>query len=219
MRFLLLLVACAPSPQDINAGERNDLGDLTDHNFVPDGGTADGSAANGDGGGGLPAGPFSVTGGLFGGTIEAVAVAPGAVYVGTGGAGVFKSTDNGNHFVAASVGLGPSTIWHIVVDPTQPASLWAVSNKGARNGIFNYGDHVYHSSDGAASWTELTPSPLPMPENFHQIAVAGNDVYMAGSPALYHSSDGGQTWASSSTALAGDGPVDLALDPTNPKTA
>jgi photosystem II stability/assembly factor-like uncharacterized protein len=219
--LLIFFAACAPQAQDINVSPGSDGGTVSDDAMVRDGDVApqvDGALPSPDAAandaGGLPSGAFTVsTEGLFGGWVRTIAVAPGAIYAGTQGAGVFKSTDNGDHFTPASAGIGARPVGRVVVDPSQPASLWAIADDANIPGT-----HIFHSSDGAASWTEVTP-PAPPFDAWLQLAAVGADVYLLGG-AVYHSGDSGMTWKTNSAAIpSADSGRDLAIDPSNPKTA
>jgi hypothetical protein len=52
----------------------------------------------------------------------------GTLYAGTGGAGVFKSTDGGTTWSAA--GLSGNRVFALAIDPTTPSTLYAGTNAG-----------------------------------------------------------------------------------------
>ena len=69
---------------------------------------------------------------------------PQTLYAGTVGGGVFKSTDGGAAWSAASTGLGNVTVWSLAIDPATPQTLYV----GTFNGVFK-------STDGAAAWSAV----------------------------------------------------------------
>src|SRR5256885_10222887 len=79
-----------------------------------------------------------------GGSIRALAIdpmTPGTLYAGTGGGGVFKSTNGGGSWV--NTGLTNNLfVTTLAIDPQAPATLYA----GGGNGVFK-------STDGGGSWT------------------------------------------------------------------
>lgn len=64
------------------------------------------------------------------------------VYVGTYGAGVFKSLDGGRTWVRKSIGLGNLLISSLAIDPQNPRILYAGT----------YRDKVYKSTNAGESW-------------------------------------------------------------------
>src|SRR5206468_3734344 len=79
---------------------------------------------------------------------------PTTLYAGTGGSGVFKSTDGGASWSAVNTGLpysGPSYTPHysyvpaLAIDPQTPATLYAGTS----------GSGVFKSTDGGASWNAV----------------------------------------------------------------
>jgi hypothetical protein len=48
---------------------------------------------------------------------------PSTLYAGTNSAGVFKSTDGGEYWSAASTGIGSVPVGELVIDPTNPLTL------------------------------------------------------------------------------------------------
>jgi photosystem II stability/assembly factor-like uncharacterized protein len=76
---------------------------------------------------------------------------PTTVYAGTSGGGVFKSTDGGNSWSAANVGLTALDVRALAIDPQNPTTLYAGTYSSA--GIS--GDTVFKSTDGGASWNRV----------------------------------------------------------------
>jgi photosystem II stability/assembly factor-like uncharacterized protein len=76
---------------------------------------------------------------------------PRRVYVGTGGQGVFASTDGGETFQAMNRGLETGRIAAVLVDPTDPSRLYAAV---AGRGVFRW-------NAGLRRWTPLN-SGLPL---------------------------------------------------------
>jgi hypothetical protein len=87
---------------------------------------------------------------------------PNVVYVGTGwgsfnGNGVYKSTDGGEIWTPANRGMIDYGISALAVSPADSQIIYA----GGANG------ELFKSSDGAATWTDLTDR-LPLENSFHQ---------------------------------------------------
>lgn len=133
--------------------------------------------------------------------------------------GVFKSTDGGANWAAASSGLtddpslGPLLTAALTVDPSNPATVFA----GTRGGS------VFKTTDGAASWTDTTSnltaasvaSLLVNPSNPATI-YAGGGWNGDGLP-VFKSTDGGSGWAPAHSGLP-DTFSSLAMDPSTTTT-
>jgi photosystem II stability/assembly factor-like uncharacterized protein len=122
--------------------------------------------------------------GPSGGNVREVEIGPdGTVYAGTGGAGVFVSSDGGLSWrrgagLPADVGV----------------SGIAVSRASASRAYLSTLEHgVYRSDDGGASWRRIHPAPTD------EVAVDPTDpdiVYLGNAGGFsYKSVDGGATWA------------------------
>ncbi len=77
---------------------------------------------------------------------------PRRVYIGTGGRGVFVSTDGGTTFLAMNRGLDSAVITTLLIDPKNPDNLYAAI---AMKGVFRWNAQ-------ARKWTPLS-SGLPLP--------------------------------------------------------
>jgi photosystem II stability/assembly factor-like uncharacterized protein len=71
-------------------------------------------------------------------------------YLGTGGSGVFRSTNNGNNW-SSTGSIGSGDVVSIAVSPNDPNQVYAVL-------VNNSIGKVKYSSNGGNSWTENTPS-------------------------------------------------------------
>ena len=116
--------------------------------------------------------------------------------------GVYKSVDEGESWNATE--LSQVYVYHLIVDPLNPAILYAGTEKG-----------VYGSTDRGESWdiTGLSDGPV--------YYLAGDPVnpvnlYAGTSEGIYKSGDGGTIW---SVIGLPDTPVSvLSIDPVTPET-
>jgi hypothetical protein len=120
---------------------------------------------------------------------------PDTLYVGTGGGGVFKSTDGGVNWTAMNTGLpyytnaGVTYIYPVsgvVINPQTPDTLYA--------SIEDYG--VFVSTDGGANWWAPMPSSQS-PTNVSALVInpqAPNILYAGTDDGVYESTDGGANW-------------------------
>ena len=131
---------------------------------------------------------------------------PATLYAGTA-AGVYKTTDGGGLWKAASSGL-PSRgddyawIWALAIDPRTPTTLYAGTNQG-----------VYRSTDGGAGWEPASDGLTEFPEGAFVTALAVDPqhpatvyagVYLAG---VYRTEDGGEHWSAMSDGFPEHGPA------------
>ena len=145
--------------------------------------------------------------GPLGGTISAIEVdprAPSTIYVGTMGAGVYKSVDGGRTWSRRSDGLPPDTfVTGLDLAPADPSVLYLKHNNTSR---------IYVSTNGARTWRLLPP----VDASFDRLVVDPTDartVFLPGTSGLLKSVDGGRTW----TRMPGlQQPHSLAISPSHP---
>ena len=117
-----------------------------------------------------------------------------SILVGTTGAGLFHSSDNGESWGRiGSPFPGESQIRAITSDPSSPNIVYAGSNNG-----------FYRSEDAGSSWAKLD-SPMEG-LNIWSIAVDPSDsnILFVGTspPSVFRTKDGGKTWQKLSTGIA-----------------
>lgn len=124
---------------------------------------------------------------------------PNIIYIGTGdrdgadapGLGVWWSTNGGETWAPRENGMGPRTVYEILMHPNNPDELLASTN-----------DRIYRSIDGGASW---------FPEfNGHNCKdlerhPTNPDILYASGTRLFRSTDGGQSWSNVSNGLPSAG--------------
>lgn len=128
---------------------------------------------------------------LYGGTVSAVAASPAnrsLVLAGTGGAGVFRSTDGGATWRRSSRGMPHDTgVSVFAFAPSAPNTVFAGT----------YGSGVYRSTDAGRSWVRIT-SGLDY-GTFISIAVDPRNaarIFISSGTDLWRTANGGATWTS-----------------------
>jgi photosystem II stability/assembly factor-like uncharacterized protein len=109
------------------------------------------------------------------------------VYVGSSGQGVFRSTDGGVKWFAASSGLNGNarTIWSMATDGS---SLFAGTSSG-----------VYRSSNDGGSWTQASQG---IPDSvIRQVGAAPGAAYAAVPNLVYRTTDAGLHWTPASSGM------------------
>ena len=111
---------------------------------------------------------------------------PSAIYAGTRGGGVFKSTDGGDNWTRSSYGLTSPFIRSLALDPQNPSVVYA----GTDNGIFK-------CVDGGSNWGEISEGltnadvlSLALDPQNPSILYAGTN-----SGGVFKSESGGLSWA------------------------
>lgn len=135
--------------------------------------------------------------------------------IGIGANGVYKSTDGGLNWSPMNTGLTDLSITELIVDPTNPAVLYASSTSPFGNTV-----GVFKTTNGAASWSGVSTGL-----STHRVGVLAIDptnpatVY-AGSQfgGVFRTTTGGGSWGATNSGLFAHTLVSLAIDPSTPAT-
>ncbi len=165
---------------------------------------------------------------LMSGRIADVAVDPhdqSTWYVGVGSGGVWKTTNAGTTWASLFDEQSSYSIGCLTIDPSDSSTIWVGTGENVGGRHVGYGDGVYRSRDGGASWEHLG---LSESEHIGNIVVHPEDsnvVYVAsqgplwsggGERGLFKTTDGGATWEK----ILGDGEYtgvnEVKMDPRDP---
>ncbi|HUD71475.1 MAG TPA: hypothetical protein VMQ62_05895 [Dongiaceae bacterium] len=150
---------------------------------------------------------------------------PRTWYVAVASGGVFKTTNAGTTWTPIFDAQGSSSIGTVAIDPKNPLVVWVGSGENNSQRSVGYGDGLYKSLDGGATWEVVG---LKNSEHIARIVIDPRDsnlVYVAaqgplwspgGDRGLYKTIDGGRTWKAVLTVDENTGVTDLAYDPRNP---
>jgi photosystem II stability/assembly factor-like uncharacterized protein len=145
-------------------------------------------------------------------------------YVAVAAGGVWKTTNAGTTWAPVFDGQGSWSIGCVTIDPHNPLIVWVGTGENNSQRSVGYGDGVYKSYDGGASWENVG---LKKSEHIGKIVVDPRDssiVYVAaqgplwapgGDRGLYKTVDGGRTWKAVLTVGENTGISDIAQDPRN----
>lgn len=110
--------------------------------------------------------------------------APGNLYAGLDGAGIYKSTDSGGSWTAASSQPTNQRIKAVVIKPGDGTRLFAAT----------YGGGVYKSENSGADWSDCANTGLT---NINMVSLtidAGGKLYAGTEGGVFISNDGCGTW-------------------------
>jgi len=164
------------------------------------------------------------------GRATAIAVPAGqskTIYVGFASSGVWKTTNHGQTWKPVFDHEGSNTVGDVAVAPSDPKILWV--GTGERNSLRSnsWGDGVYRSTDGGATWKHMG---LTETREIGRIVIDPNDpetVYVAAlghlwgpnpERGIYKTTDGGENWKRVLFVDDTTGFVDLKMDPSDPNT-
>jgi photosystem II stability/assembly factor-like uncharacterized protein len=147
-------------------------------------------------------------------TISAVAVAPSdsnTIYTGATSSTVYSTTDGGQSWTDRSAQLPVRSVTHITVDPFDPATVYACFS-GVAAASSKFPGHIYKSTNGGASWSDLSGNLPNIPVNDLAIDIdLSTTMYAATDLGVMVTTDGGATWNPLGTGLPRTAAVSLVL--------
>jgi photosystem II stability/assembly factor-like uncharacterized protein len=162
------------------------------------------------------------------GRISDVAVDPrnrSIWYVGVSSGGVWKTRNRGTTWEPIFDDYGSYSIGAVTLDPRDPDVVWVGTGENASQRSAGYGDGIYKSLDGGASFRRMG---LEGSEHIGDILIdprAPGVVYAAsqgplwapgGDRGLFKTTDGGESWDRVLHVSEDTGIADIAFDPLNP---
>jgi len=151
---------------------------------------------------------------------------PFEYYVATSSGGVWKTVNWGTTFKPIFDSQGSYSIGCVTIDPRNPSTVWVGTGENNNQRSVAYGDGIYKSTDGGASWKNMG---LKTSEHIGKIIVHPDNsdvVYVAaigplwskgGERGVYKTTNGGETWEAVLTIDEHTGVTDLVIDPRNPQ--
>ena len=165
---------------------------------------------------------------LMGGRIADIAVHPddpSAWYVAAGSGGLWKTLNAGTSWTPVFDDQPSYSIGAVALDPSDPDVVWVGTGENVSGRHVAWGDGVYRSMDGGASWQRMG---LEASEHLGKILVDPRDgavVFAAaegplwsagGQRGLYKSEDRGATWRAVLQVDDDTGVTDVEFDPSDP---
>lgn len=165
---------------------------------------------------------------LMSGRIADIAVDPGdrsTWYVAVGSGGVWKTTNRGTTWTPVFDHEGSYSIGCVSLDPGNPNVVWVGTGENIGGRHVGFGDGVYRSRDGGASWehrglrdSQHIARILVDPRDPDLVLVASEGPLWSpgGDRGLFRSTDAGATWTRVLGGGDWTGVTDLARDPRDP---
>ena len=169
----------------------------------------------------------AVTGGRIH-DVEALPNDPSTVYVATASGGLWKSTNRGHTWTDLWTNMPVSTFGDVAIAPSNPNVVYAGTGEQQNRQSSSWGNGVYRSDDGGASWTHLGLEETrhigrvrvdPSDPDIVWVAAGGNLWAPNPERGVYKSTNGGQSWEQVLVVDEFTGATDLVLDPTDGQVA
>jgi photosystem II stability/assembly factor-like uncharacterized protein len=165
---------------------------------------------------------------LMSGRISDIAVDPtdrSTWYIGVGSGGVWKTSNRGTTLKSIFDGQGSYSIGAITIDPNNHNTVWVGTGENVGGRHVGYGDGVYKSLDGGASWKNMGLNDSqhignivvdPRDSNVVYVAAQGPLWSGGGDRGLYKTIDGGENWERILSGGEYTGVNEVHMDPRNP---
>ncbi|HEY8055142.1 MAG TPA: sialidase family protein, partial [Terriglobales bacterium] len=172
----------------------------------------------------------SIGPGIVSGRVVGLAVVPGKpsnYYVASASGGVWKTVNDGATFTPVFDHEGSYSIGAITLDPNHPTTVWVGTGENNAQRTVSYGDGVYRSDDGGASWRNMGLKDSrhigriivdPRDSNTVYVAAEGPLWGAGGDRGVFKTTDGGATWKNILAISDHTGASDLVMDPRDPNT-
>jgi photosystem II stability/assembly factor-like uncharacterized protein len=162
------------------------------------------------------------------GRIADIAVNPdnnSEIYAAIASGNIWKSDNNGTTWKPVFDKYGAYAIGCLAIDPNNPNVIWAGTGENNHQRALGWGDGVYRSDDGGASWENMGLKESrqiggiaidPRNSNVVYVAAEGSVWGPGGDRGLYRTSDGGKTWEKILNVSENTGVNNVTLDPCDP---
>jgi len=156
--------------------------------------------------------------------VEGVPGTPGTVYAGTGGSGLWKTTNGGVTWTPLWEKHSTYSVGDIGLDPRNPEVLWVGSGEANMRNSVSFGDGVHKSTDGGKTWKHLGLKETehiarvlvsPVDSNTAWVCAVGHQAAPNPERGVFMTTDGGATWTKTLFLDDRHGCADLDVNPAN----
>jgi photosystem II stability/assembly factor-like uncharacterized protein len=167
---------------------------------------------------------------LMGGRISDLAVVesrPQTFFLATASGGLWRTDNHGTSWTPLFDDQPTSSIGDVTIDQGNPNLVWVGTGEPQNRQSSPWGNGVYKSVDGGETWTHMG---LDETKHIGRILIDPSDpdvVYVAAvgdlwgpnpERGVFRTTDGGQTWEGVLQIDDDTGAIDMAMDPSDPKT-
>jgi photosystem II stability/assembly factor-like uncharacterized protein len=147
------------------------------------------------------------------------------IYAGVGAGNIWKTTNNGTTWTPVFDKYGAYAIGCLAMDPENSSVVWAGTGENTHQRALGYGDGIYKTEDGGASWKNMGLKDSrqigmiaidPRNTDVVYVAAEGSIWGPGGDRGLYKTTDGGATWNKVLNISENTGVNNVLLDPRNP---
>ena len=147
------------------------------------------------------------------------------IYAAIASGNIWKSTNNGTTWKPIFDKHGSYAIGCITMDPNNYNALWVGTGENNHQRALGWGDGVYYTEDGGASWKNMGLKESrqigmiavdPRNSNVVYVAAEGSAWGPGGERGLYKTTDCGKTWNKILNISENTGVNNVVLDPRNP---
>src|SRR6516225_10022075 len=161
----------------------------------------------------------------MGGRVDDLAIVesdPRVIYVGAAAGGIFKTVNGGQSWQAIFDDQANPSIGDLALAPSNPSIIYAGTGEPNNRQSSSWGNGVYKSMDGGATWTHLGLKEThhigrivvnPTDPNIVFVAAQGDLWGPNPERGVYMSTDGGAHWNQTLKINEDTGVTDLAIDP------
>ena len=149
---------------------------------------------------------------------------PRSLWVASASGGLWLTEDHGTSWRCLFEHEGTISIGDVAVDPSDPEVLWVGTGEANNQRSSYWGDGVYKSTDGGATWANVGLGDShhigriavdPRDPDHVLVAALGHLYTPNEERGLYRTTDGGQSWTRVLSVSADVGAVDVVIDPSD----
>jgi photosystem II stability/assembly factor-like uncharacterized protein len=147
------------------------------------------------------------------------------IYAAVSAGNIWKTTNNGTTWTPIFDKYGAYSIGCLKMDPENPFVIWAGTGENNHQRQLGYGDGIYKSEDGGASWKNMGLKESrqigmiaidPRNTDIVYVAAEGSIWGPGGDRGLFKTTDGGKIWTKVLQISENTGVNNVVLDPRNP---